>query len=415
MKFLFFFLFISISIKAEEIIIETMGGSEMIFFNLEDKSKISAENTWHLSFKSGNISGTVRSNSNTKVYEALKLGVEEFKNPIEISALSNPSEFKEVHNSNSDWKMGALNQGGAPEEDFNYGWGEYAQGDGIYGTKLFVIEITNQGKKVYFQFVINSVYNNKYYVEWSNLDGSDNKSLEINKATYSDKMFIYLDLVNEELKNIEPVKNNWNLLFTDYVEPLDAGNSIIYYSVSGVMQNQNTWVAELNGDVNSIPNSDLFATEINTIGYDWKRFENTYVIEDRTYFAQEFTLDENQNYVGNGEIYKIRFLDYSGGSEKKSTFDISTIISNVENELYKFVIYPNVISSSESINFINSGYEGNVQVKIISLDGSEVYNQEFYVNTQLNIKTLNLDLSRGFYLVNFFVNNNIYTQKLIIQ
>ncbi len=47
------------------------------------------------------------------------------------------------------------------------------------------------------------------------------------------------------------------------------------------------WVTELEGDITDEPADETFLPMINTIGYDWKTFDNGYVIEDRTYFAQK--------------------------------------------------------------------------------------------------------------------------------
>ena len=416
MKLFFIIFLLALTSKAEEIRISTSGGKDMVFFNLADKSiQTAEENTWQLAFKAGAIAGTIRSNSNVNVYEAIELTIDGFKTPIELATLQDSTKFKLVYNSDINWKLGAFNDGGAPEDDYNYGWGSYVQGDGIYGTKLYVLEITVSGKKSYFQFVINSVLSSKYSIAWSNLDGTEDKTFEVDKSKFSDKLFAYFNIFNGELLNLEPVKNNWDLLFTNYITPIQAGPSIMYYPVSGILQNINTWVAELEGDVASNTQTDNYSTDINTIGYDWKTYSTGYVIEDRTYFAQRNKTNEDGSKSGDGDIYRIRFTKYEGGSEKASTFDISSPVNSVNDGNSKFVIYPSIISSNEGFNIVSSDINENCKIQILSLEGKLVYSQDMFIGNGLKINSIDKSITPGMYFVNIISKNNILTQKLIVK
>lgn len=418
MKYLSIILLLFLSLKAEETTITLNGGSEMVFFNLKDNNMTSVNSTnWQLAFKSGAIAGTIRANSNTNVFEAINLSIDDFGKAIEQSSLSNSSEFKQTYNSNIDWKIGAFNQGGAPEEDYNYGWGEYIQSDGIYGNKLYVLEIINNGKKVYFQFVINSVVSNIYNISWSNLDGTNTQDFTINKATFSDKNFVYLDLFNTTVINNEPVKKQWDLLYSEYITPIQAGPDLLYYPVAGFLQNTNTWVSEMEGNVVSAPEDDTFSDEINMIGYDWKTFSGgTYVYKDATYFVQRFSYDSNFNPVPSGEIYRINFKGYTGGDQKTTVFEINSTTSSVNGKENKnFAVYPNVISQNEVFNVITSNLRENAQVKIFSSTGEMVYEKSLVAYTQLNNFRINNKLSTGIYFVVLTDNYNSYTQKLIVK
>ncbi len=416
MKYLVFLLILTFSAKSEEIRVSTEGGTKMVFFNLSDKNQVSADAiNWHLSFKSGSIAGTIRANTMVKVYEGIKLNIDNFKSAILENSLADTSEFRLVYNSDIDWKIGAFNQGGLPEEDFNYGWGEYVQGDGIYGRKLYVLEITINNKKEYFQFTINSVISSIYSISWSNLDGTNDKTLSINKKEFSDKHSIYLNLVSGELLNIEPTKPNWNLLFAEYITPIPNGGTFLYYPVAGILQNPNTWVAQLEGDIASAPTSATYSTDMSSIGYDWKTYTDKYVIEDRTYFAQNFKLDENGSPIGDGNVYRIRFLNYEGGKNKASTFDISSLTTSVGSEGSQFGVYPNMISSGERFNIVSSSISGDCNIQILSVNGQIVYENQMFIGNELSSFSVDKQLSPGLYFVKLNNNKTNFLQKLIVK
>lgn len=416
MKLLLILIITICSVKAAEVVVLTEGGIKSTFLKLENLERTFVDaDDWQLAFKSGNIAGTIRSNKNTKVYKALELNIDDYKNPIDANDLVDKSKFIEVLNDASDWKKGAFNDGGSPEVDSNYGWGVNSQDSNILGTKLFVIESTIAGKKVQKQFVINSVSNNIYFIEMCDLDGTNEITNEIDKATFSDKNFVYFNVADNLVLNVEPNINDWDLLFTEYVTPVQAGPDVLNYTVAGVLQNPSLWVSELEGDINNEPNDETYSLLTNTIGYDWKTFSNGYVIEDRTYFAQRFTYDENLNPVGSGNIYRIRFTNYEGGNAKASTFDLTTATSSVEKES-NFVIYPNIISQNESFNVVWSNSNKVINsMKIINSNGEEVLSKSLTSANELSNVRISNNLASGLYFVVFNTGSEVFTQKLMVK
>ncbi len=413
-----FILFVSL-LTAEEIRVTTEGGSKNVYFSLKNSEVARVESDgWQLSFKTGNIAGTIRANKNTRVYAALSLGIDDFKSPIEVSDLSNKELFEELHNDVSSWKMGAFNTGGAPEEDFNYGWGEYVQGDGIYGTKLFVLEITNNGRKEYKQFIINSVYNNSYFLEACDLDGENPIEKVINKGNYIGKNFVMYDVFENEIIDQEPNKTDWDLLFTEYVTPIQAGPQLMYYTVAGIQQNEMTWVSKVAGINSDEPTSDSYSSIINTIGYDWKTFSNGYIIEDYAYFVQRFTYGQDLTPIPSGEVYKIVFTNYEGGADKASSFEINPITASVDKDgNTRFAIYPNVISNGEEFNIIWNDNQRTIanQVKVINSVGEVVYSKNINSVNELTNMKINTNLSTGLYFVVFSNGSEVFTQKLMVK
>lgn len=406
-------------LSAEEIRVTTEGGSKNVYFSLKNRevARVSSDN-WQLMFKSGNIAGTIRANKNTRVYVALNMSIEDFKTPIVVSDLSNSELFRELHNDNTDWTMGAFNAGGAPEQDFNYGWGEYVQGDGIYGDKLFVIETTKSGRKEYRQFVINSVYNNSYYIELCNLDGSNPIENTINKSTFSTKNFVMFDVFENQIIDEEPNRQEWDLLFTDYITPIQAGPELMYYSVAGVLQNQMTWVSKVAGIHSSEPTSDTYSPMINTIGYDWKTFANGYIMEDFAYFVQRFSYNQDLSPVPSGEVYRIVFTNYEGGADKASTFELNMLTASVDKEgNSRFAIYPNIISNGEEFNIIWNDNQRTIanKVEIINITGEVVYAENINSVNALSNMRINTNLSTGMYFVVFSTGSEVFTQKLMVK
>lgn len=152
-----------------------------------------------------------------------------------------------------------------------------------------------------------SVNNTEYSIHFANLDGTSDKTMNIQKdANYN---FTFLSL-NGNIASIEPAKENWDLAFTQYTYIFYNETPITPYLVTGCLSNRNkVEVAEVfNKEFSEININDIanysFSKDISTIGYDWKYYD----FDDGFY-----TVLVDQNYIiksTEGKYYKLHFIDF---------------------------------------------------------------------------------------------------------
>ncbi len=152
------------------------------------------------------------------------------------------------------------------------------------------------------KMIINRFENNTYNVKIGDLDGKFEETYTIEKNDSFN--FVYLDIVKNKVRNLEPPKNDWDILFTSYVAHKTPYSSSLFYSVSNELELVdgivlNPFSREIAQDsISSIDDLDFLAVEaltytdsLNLIGSNWhrwnsdsKKFEianqNTFVIRD---------------------------------------------------------------------------------------------------------------------------------------
>jgi len=144
---------------------------------------------------------------------------------------------------------------------------------------------------------------------WSALSSNSPKSMTVPK----DNRFIfnYISLLNEKIADVEPLKENWDLVFTQYVKLLFAPlyPATRNYEVVGILQNTSrietafdfkTSFKEINSS--SIPS--VFYKYRDAIGFDWKWFDIG---------ANSYTVNPAMNYIlktKDGFYFKLHFLDF---------------------------------------------------------------------------------------------------------
>lgn len=307
------------------------------------------------------------------------------------------------HNSNTDWNIGAFDHGA---EGFDVGWGIYNTiTHVITGDDLSVIQLPNGDlKKIAIESLATGVYTFKY----ANLDGSDEVQTTISKVDYAGKNFAYYSITNNEAVDREPFSADWDLLFTKYARPND------YYPVSGVLSNFGVEVQQVsNTPVDDAEyNENLFLSDINIIGYDWKEFNfETFaydVEEDLTYFVKK----------ANGNVYKIVFTAFGGSSTGDYVFNsemVGTVSIDELTQESAFSIYPNPATSE--FNILADGFESdNYQIIVKDLNGKVVAQEQRLIGEGFSVTPINVsDLSNGMYMVNITNGKQVVTKKLMVN
>ncbi len=321
--FLLFFSFIVTSCKKEgstngfEEVNLSLGGNLVydIFysFNQGEIAKVKRSD-WDIAFSVPLQTATIRINEGSGVELFSAGGKDDWEN-IDISGGS--SVLNKLWNNKSDWLIGAFNRHTDPGNVFNYSWGTYdhAITYNVIGDSVYVIKLTNNEQKKLF-IEKRDGHENKYYIKWANLDGSDSASAIIDMAV-NNKNFVYFSLVNNKVIDYEPDTYTWDLLFTVYKAQIPTGaDSYIDYDVMGVLANQGYSVAKVTGKdpENACScDADNFVQEADLIGWDWKEFDDqaqTYLLTKQlSYFVQD----------SDGNKYQIYFTGYEG----KQTGNIS--------------------------------------------------------------------------------------------
>ena len=136
----------------------------------------------------------------------------------------------------------------------------------------------------YWMLQLNDFDSNRYKLKISRPDGSDLQQIEVvTNELYNN---VYLSFNNpDSIMLIEPPKQDWDFLFTKYMEKLYDGLDSVDYSVTGCLINpyktqayldsaslRDTTVSFYDLTQNNIIES-LFTDKSNVVGYDWKFFD----------------------------------------------------------------------------------------------------------------------------------------------
>lgn len=185
-----------------------------------------------------------------------------------------------------------------------------AIGDWRGKNEVFLIDLGSKSKgNRYRKFRLNGVDGSKYEMEYSDLDGSNYKTVSVDKE--SDRNFVYYSFSEErQLVNFEPPTDDWDVKFTRYRYVYYDMTPIVPYEVNGALINTNKWQVAFDKtitfedlDVDFAKGLD-FSPRKDAIGFDWKYFD---------FDAAVFVTNQNFNYVllnKQGYYYKLRFIDF---------------------------------------------------------------------------------------------------------
>ena len=217
-----------------------------------------------------------------------------------------------LYNSDTTWTEGAFNMNATGHP--NYGWGEYDMNThNLTGVALYIIK-TRAGsyKKIWIMNKLSALQ--QFTFRYSDLDGANEKTINLDLAG-SNKNFVYYSLDTDEEVDREPERDQWDILFTKYVDKSQN------YTVTGVLQNIDV-TAQESTDTDPLSKAfptTGFLTAISTIGSDWK------IIDMQTY---QYTIDDTRVFFVkdlNGTVYRIKFKTFEGSSTGNLTFDVSVL------------------------------------------------------------------------------------------
>ena len=152
-----------------------------------------------------------------------------------------------------------------------------------------------------------------------------------------------------------------------------------------------------------------FEKEINTIGYEWKSYQGTYIITPNLcYFVHDLY----------GNIWRLVFTAFEGMSTGNIEFNTELMNSSTSTEHIKeissFAIFPNPTSDNSTLIYEVSA---NLPEVIISdMTGRIVYKSLLNKNEFATIELPTSYLESGIYLVTITENKkSLFTEKLIVE
>jgi HmuY protein len=175
----------------------------------------------------------------------------------------------------------------------------------------------------YKKVQILSVTANEYTIKIADVNGSNEVTVIVPKNT--SKNFVSFSFNSNSVVNVEPDKENYDLLFTQYTHIYNDPFSI--YLVAGVLINSNkVKVAQ----VFDTPFTDITVND--TITHPFKNYQNTIGFNWKTYsfVSSSYTVDINKCYIikdVKGFYYKLHFIDfyYSSGLKGVPKFEFKKL------------------------------------------------------------------------------------------
>jgi hypothetical protein len=320
------------------------------------------------------------------------------------------STWPALNDSDKDWEMGAFNQNGFG--DFDYGWGIYNMVTHIItGDSLYVLGLPS-GTFLKLWIVQKNPVTNVYTFKFANLDGTDENEVVLNCNDYPTKNFVGYSFTTKQFVDREPASAEWDLLFTKY---MTFYQNVMWYPVTGVLQNYNTEVASYAMDTTFMDFTidALDSTTISTIGNNWFKLLGgmppAYEVDDSLVY---FVSDQESS------IWKLVFEYYSSGEGKigfrKMLVEDNSAISEIPGMATgNIAISPNPANANTQLLF-TADKSGMAELNIVNLSGQMVSRRNISCIPGLN--NTNIDVSNlpaGVYMVTLRSENTLLRNKLI--
>lgn len=397
------------------------GNANQVWYSLKNGTvKTTAVADWDLAFKTASRDAGIFINEGKglMLWNVLGTTDEDFGNPVDTTGLAedvNGAKFLQWHNSVYTWTIGAFNRGlDGFQNEGDYGCLLYHKATHtLTGTTVFVIKLADGSyKKIY----IESLEGSNFTFVYSDLDGTNEETVVLNRVEHNDKLFAYFAFEGKTILDIEPPHLDWDMVFGSYegLTP-DQDNNLVYYPLSGVRTNEGVYVAEVETDnplTADVPviNEMNYTDSITAIGSDWKSFNNTtfqYEIDNhRAYFVTRSDTD-----VANADVYRVIFTGYSGSSEGKYIFDPKPT-SVLEAPRSTAKVGKNILSAGETVKINMNGEYAEGRLSVYMSNGRTVYAANVS-GTNFEIPTFGL--STGMYFISLNVNGKVITGKFIIK
>ncbi len=386
------------------------GYANQTWYSLQnDEQGTAPKNNWDIAFDVGGFGTSIHINSviGTMLW-TYPHGDTTAWNAIDTTGINS---WIPQYNSDTTWAIGAFDKGKVISNPNDVGWGIYNFITHIVtGDSLFVIKLSNGSyKKLWIKNLSGGGYNFVY----ADLNGSNLQTHFLAKSSYTGKNFGYFSLQTNTAIDREPVASaNWDLLFTQYTAFIPSP-----YTVAGVLANKGVEVAQVNNvNTNTYTNwsAHSFVTDISEIGYDWKTFSGSWIIQDSlVYFVKSKP----------GDIWKLVFTGFGGSGNGNYIFSkekLSSVgLTDIQgNQSASISLYPNPASDNGVVNLIYNFEDNynNAQLSIYDLSGKVLSSERLNSHSGFYTHTIQTSsLRAGLYIVSLEIDGQRIQQKLIIR
>ncbi len=391
------------------------GYTNRTFYKMSSGTVSSVSNIdWDLGFQLRGRSGAITTNAknNVHLWKSNK-AISNWSSIISADTTGILVSSNELHNSETTWNNGAFNTTNNPANLFDLGWGLYDQVTHlITGDSIYFISLANNTVYKKLEIIQLDGFTYDYIFRYANLDGSNEVTDTIVKSAFPNKFFAYYSLVNGVDVDREPVYNAWDLSFEGYKSANVIPGS--YYSVTGVLSNDSVLVAKAYpvDTASTSYNGLTYSNEINTIGFNWKYYDQTlmtYVIEDSTIY---FVKDRSH------QTWKVVFTGF-GGSANGNFYFMKTPVSAtgiIENSIIQtLATYPNPAHDHVRI-MLDAKSKGDASLSIYDLSGKRMQQNAIHLNGGLQAVDMSLNnYLPGLYQVIFTQGTERQVSRIIIQ
>lgn len=258
-----------------------------VFFSLKDNAVVSTnlKKSWDLGFESSDTGWRIWLNSAKAMFVAKT-------KETDILAVSDTT-------GNLSWKLDAVT--GHPDSTAIGHWPTHEN--------VYVVDrgFDEKGRHQGFASIKFKSYDTeKFIIEYRLLGNSEVSTLEIQKEEAVNLTCFSFD---NGVKSIQPPRETWDLLFTQYTYVFEEEGNIPYV-VTGVLLNRHETFA-IEDSLLTFDEIDLesaqgmeFQTRLDVPGYNWKTYNfntSSYIIHDQKSYVIKTQSEE---------YYKLRFLDY---------------------------------------------------------------------------------------------------------
>lgn len=261
-----------------------------IYYSLKNNTEVSKNlyTDWDLGFETTNEGNHIKLNSAKFKMEAYPITSKDFSSITIADTIGVNSKIDMPSGSLDSTAIGNWN----PGDIFILNRGTDEQGKNLGMCKI--------------QFI--SVNTTKYVVRFSNMDGSGDKTMDIEKDNRFNFCFLSFN-DGGKIVNIEPFKTDWDIVFTKYTHYY-SDLDIRYSTVGCLLNSYKTFavedtVSKTFKEINLSKVTNLkFSEFISAIGFDWKEFNLT---------LNKFSVDPNRFYIIRGQqdiYYKLHFIDF---------------------------------------------------------------------------------------------------------
>ncbi len=214
--------------------------------------------------------------------------------------------WPQMYNSMASWEEGAFGVNALGHPD--YGWGVYnSLYHDVTGDSIFVIKLGDTYKRLW---IVNRTATAFYTIRYADLDGSNEKEVEIDMNSYVDslygnKHFIYYNLRGDSIVDEQPWAADWDLILTKFT------HTDISYTVTGFLSNDGVTVSVFNAADSAtaadatLADTTEFTDSISAIGNSWYKLQGMSIVP----------LDTIVYFVKNdsGDIYKMQVTFFESG------------------------------------------------------------------------------------------------------